>query len=61
MNTLKQFLDTLLGAYTPVVDSSGVIPAGLAGVDWPYLIRAVVFLIVLWSLLRILGGLTCRM
>lgn len=55
MQTLKTFLDTLLGVYTPIANSTGMIPAGFAGVDFPYIVRAVVFIIVLWSLLRILG------
>ena len=61
MNAFIEFLNSLLGSYTPIVDSSGVIPSGLAGCDWPYLVRAVLFCIVIYSLLRTLGGMLCKM
>lgn len=61
MGALKTFIDTLLGTYTPIVDSNGIIPAGFAGVDWAYLVRAMVFAIVLYAILRIIGGLVCKM
>lgn len=64
MQTLKTFLDTLLGVYTPItymVGNDNVIPAGLAGVDFPYVFRALIFAIVLYSIFRILGGMICKM
>ncbi len=61
MNEFISFLSGLLGEYSPVVDSTGVIPAGFAGVDWPYLVRALVFVVVIYSLLRVIGGLLCKM
>ena len=61
MSGLKIFLDSLLGTYTPIVDSNGIIPAGFAGVDWAYLVRALVFTLVLYAILRIIGGIVCRM
>lgn len=61
VNTFITFMQSLLGVYTPVVDSSGSIPAGLAGCDWPYIFRALVFCIVLYSLFRTLGGMLCKM
>lgn len=60
MEGFIQFLQNLLGTYTPVVNTEGIIPSGMAGVDWPYVIRAVIFMIVLWSMFRILGGLICK-
>lgn len=60
MEGFIQFLNNLLGTYTPIVNETGTIPAGMAGVDWPYIIRAVVFIIVLWSIFRILGGMICK-
>lgn len=60
MEGFIQFLQNLLGTYTPVVNSEGIIPPGMAGVDWPYVIRAVIFMIVIWSMFRILGGLICK-
>lgn len=61
MNDFISFLSNLLGNYTPVVDSSGVIPPGLAGCDWPYIVRAALFLVLIYSIFRILGGLICKM
>lgn len=61
MVPFRDFLDGLLGTYTPVVDSAGSIASGFAGVDYPYLIRAVVFCIVLFCVLRTIGGMICRM
>ncbi len=58
---MKEFLDALLGTYTPVTNPDGLIPSGFAGVDIAYCIRAVVFIVVLYAVLRILGGLICRM
>lgn len=63
MNGFVEFLSGLLGPYIPItynLEGNSVIPSGLAGVDWPYIIRAVVFIVVLWSILRILGGMLCR-
>lgn len=63
MQTLKSFLDVLLGAYEPITFTIGndtYIPSGLSGVDISYCVRAGVFVIVLWALLRILGGMLCR-
>ena len=61
MGALKTFLDSLLGTYTPIMDSNGIIPAGFAGVDWTYLVRALVFTLVLYAVLRVIGGIVCRM
>lgn len=63
MGTIKAFLDNLLGQYQPItytIDQTNVIPAGLSGIDVPYCVRAAVFIIVLWALLRIVGGMICR-
>lgn len=64
MPTLQSFLDRILGVYTAVTytyASETIIPDGFAGVDWPYLIRALVFVVALWSILRMLGGIVCKM
>lgn len=61
MNDFIRFIENLLGVYTPVVDSSGVIPSGFSGVDWPYMVRALIFVIVIYSVFRIIGGLICKM
>lgn len=63
------FIRQILGAYTPVVyqvwDSVketylDVIPAGLAGVDFGYVIAGLAFLIVLYCTLKVLGALICK-
>lgn len=51
-----EFLNNVLGTYTPIINRAGEIPAGMAGVDWPYLIRAAAFLLVFYCVFRILGG-----
>lgn len=60
MNAFIQFLDSLFGTYTPVFDNLGNIPPGIAGVDIPYVFRCVVFCIVIYSVLKCIGGLICR-
>lgn len=37
-----------------------VIPAGLAGCDWTYILGVVAFLVVLYCILRIIGGVISR-
>lgn len=64
MSALQTFLNGVLGTYSAITYQYGnevIIPDGFAGVDWPYLIRAFVFVIVLWSVLRMIGALLCRM
>lgn len=61
--SLAEFLNVLLGVYSPpsyIVDGVTIIPAGMAGVDWEYMIRALLFIVVLYSLFRLIGGLLCR-
>lgn len=60
MNEFISFLDSLLGSYTPVVDGSGVIPAGMAGVDFPYVFRAILFAIVVYSVFKLLGAIITK-
>lgn len=63
MTELESFLENVLGVYTPntfTIGSDVYIPSGAAGVDIGYCIRAAIFLVVLWALLRILGGMLCR-
>lgn len=64
MQAFRDFLTSLFGSYTPVTYQYGgesIIPDGLAGVDFPYLGRVLIFAIIFWSLLRLLGGMICRM
>lgn len=60
MNEFISFLDSLLGSYTPVIDGSGAIPAGMAGVDYPYIFRAVLFVIVVYSVFKLLGAIITK-
>lgn len=57
-------MQAIFGEYIPVsyTDSAGssIIPAGVAGVDWQYVLGVVLFCIIVYSLLRIVGGLICR-
>lgn len=61
---MRSFLASILGTYTAVTyqlaDGTSVIPAGLAGVDWLFVLSGVAFLLVMFCVLRILGGLICK-
>lgn len=64
METFRSFLSSLFGTYTPVTYQYGaesIIPDGFAGVDFPYIGRVLIFSILLWSLLRLIGGMVCKM
>ena len=60
MNDFIQFLNSLFGAYTPVVDSSGQIAVGMAGVDYPYVFRAILFVVVVYSVFKLLGAIITK-
>lgn len=51
-------IDSTTGTQTSVLEK--VIPDGLAGCDWTYILGVVAFLIVLYSVLRIIGGVISR-
>lgn len=64
-----EWLTEFFGTYSPVTydvyDAAAdatyqVVASGAAGVDWPFIFRAIVFCIVLWCFFRTLGGLLCR-
>lgn len=55
------FLNSVLGVYTPVLNPDGYIAAGMAGIDFPYIFRCIFFLVVIYSVLRIIGGCVCKM
>lgn len=61
---MKEIIVSLFGEYVPVsvVTDSGAIlyPSGAAGVDWAYVLGVLCFAIVLYSLLRFVGGLFRR-
>lgn len=58
--SFRAFLASVLGVYTPVTDVSGNIPGGFAGVDWTYVFAGLLFVIVVWSVFRIIGGMICK-
>lgn len=60
MNDFIDFLNNLLGVYTPVMDSSGIIPSGMAGVDFPYVLRGLLFVIVVYSVFKLLGAIITK-
>lgn len=60
MNAFVDFLTGLLGTYTPVLNPDGTIAAGFSGLDIPYIFRAVVFCIVIYSVFKLIGGVVCK-
>lgn len=66
---IRDFLILILGEYSPVsyevynVASdtvAHVIPSGLAGVDWLYVGTLALLVIVIYCVLKCLGGLICK-
>lgn len=59
-HTLQDWMQALFGTYTPVfyetADAVSVIPSGLAGVDFPYVLSVLLFALIVYSLFRLLGG-----
>ena len=55
------FFQSVLGSYTPVLNPDNTVAIGLAGVDFPYLFRAVFLALVVYSVLKCLGGCICKM
>lgn len=57
---MRQYLQTIFGTYNTLIDpSTGEIVQGISGVDWEYLVGAIIFVISLWfvykALLSLLG------
>lgn len=59
MTYLKSLLADLFGSYSPIIttlqDGSEVVQY-----DIEYIASAVIFIILIWSLLRIIGGIICN-
>ena len=55
-----EFFQSVLGTYTPILNPDDTIAIGLAGVDFPYVFRAVFLLVVVYSVLKCIGGIICR-
>lgn len=73
--SLLEFVRQIFGEYTPhsfpvpLIEHLAegetqvyyeVIPAGLSGVDWEYVLSGLIFCIVLYSVLRIIGAVISR-
>lgn len=58
-NSLRDFFRAFFGIYTPIsyVDSSGVsiIPSGLSGVDFEFVLSVLLFALIVYCLFRLLG------
>lgn len=61
IDTLKTVLSNIIGQYTPIsyVNENGidVIPDGLSGVDFGYLISGLLLVVCIYGIVRIIGGL----
>lgn len=59
MTYLKSLLADLFGTYSPIVTT---LQNGdeVVQYDVEYIVSAVVFVILIWSLLRIIGGIICN-
>lgn len=64
---MRTLIESLFGVYTPptyteIVGETvqEVIPFGAAGVDWPYVLGVLAFLLVLYCILRIFGAVVSK-
>lgn len=67
--SIRDFLVSVLGTYEPVTYEvydiasdtvSHVIPGGVAGVDWLYVGTLALLIVVIYCVLKCLGGLICK-
>lgn len=60
MSTIKDLILDIFGVYSAPYYTDGggidIIPAGMAGVDWPWISGVVFFGITLYCVFRIIGG-----
>lgn len=65
---MLELITSIFGSYTPVTydvynavteSYETVVAQGFAGVDWPYILAVGGFFLVLYSILRIIGGIVC--
>lgn len=69
---MKTIIEAIFGTYAPVMttehfvvsgvdgnalEAVDVVASGLAGVDWPWVAGVLLFAVVLYCLLRMIGGL----
>lgn len=68
IQTIRDWIESILGTYTPIsytqtiIDADGVtrasnsvIPNGVAGLDWSYIVTACLLLVAIYSAFRIMG------
>lgn len=63
MTFLRNILVDLLGDYTPVTYIAGeteVVANGFAGVDWPWVASAVLFILVVYAIFRLVRCLIAK-
>lgn len=58
---MTEFFRIVLGSYTPICNPDGTIALGMAAIDFPYVFRAVFLLVVVYSVLKCVGGCICKM
>lgn len=65
---MLELITSIFGSYSPVTydiynavtnSYDTVVAQGFAGVDWPYILAVGGFFLVLYSILRIIGGIVC--
>lgn len=65
---MLELITSIFGSYTPVTyviynsvteSYDTVVAQGFAGVDWPYILAVGGFFLVLYSVMRIIGGIVC--
>lgn len=57
-DVLRNIITQIIGSYQPnanVVDGNLVYLDGAAGVDWVWIMSALLFLLVIWSVFRLIG------
>lgn len=57
MTTIKDILISLFGEYEPLLDSNEEIITTIAGLDYPYILSVILFIVCVYGVLRIIGGL----
>lgn len=56
MTNFRNLIISLFGTYAPLVNSDGSYVEGIAGVDWTYILGVQLFIVVLYCVLRMIGG-----
>lgn len=57
LSEIRSFIQSAIGVYTPFCDpESGVPYAGFAGVDWEYIVSAVLLVLTVYCVFKVLGA-----